>query len=66
MVQGGSRDVILSPSASLRTGFAKNLGSIFGRLSGEVDQRCFAKPVLSEVEGLNMTASFEVEMSDEF
>ena len=36
---------------------AKNLGSFFGRYLIEIDQRCFAEPVLSKAEGLNMTAS---------
>jgi len=36
---------------------AKNLGSFLGRYLIEIDQRCFAEPVLSKAEGLNMTAS---------
>ena len=33
---------------------AKNLGSLFA-IKQAANQRCFAEPVLSEAEGLNMT-----------
>ena len=42
-------NVILSPSASLRTGFAKNLKIVFEALLRSTNQRCFAP--------LNMTSS---------
>jgi hypothetical protein len=46
-----SYNVILIPQSR-----EKNLGSFLGRYSMEIDQRCFAEPVLSKAEELNMTA----------
>ena len=46
-----SYNVILIPESR-----EKNLGSFLGRYSMEIDQKCFAEPVLSKAEGLNMTA----------
>jgi hypothetical protein len=48
-----SHSVILIPQ--LRE---KNLGSNLERSTNGDKQRCFAKPVLSEAEGLNMTTPF--------
>ena len=46
-----SYNVILIPQSR-----EKNLGSFLGQYSMEIEQKCFAEPVLSKAEGLNMTA----------
>ncbi len=48
-----SHDVILISQSR-----EKNLGSNLDRITNGDEQRCFAKPVLSEAEGLNMTEPF--------